>query len=591
MQTQKKAGICYPALHLSTLVAACFSSAAWAQQIPPSLDPGQLLKQERPRLPGEETPAAQPVIKPAEPAKPATQMPAGPTVKVNAFRFDGLSTMTQAEAQALVAASIGQDLSFAALQDVAETLASALRKRGYFMAQVVLPAQDVTTGTITLKVIEGKLKAGQGGIEMSGNTRLSAGQTEGMLRNSLRENLLQEADLERGILLLNDLPGTNATITVQPGAEPETSSLQAAFKAMPLLRGNFSLDTFGNRYTGSIRAGVNAYLDNVSGFGDQIAASAVKSLDGHSNFARVGYTAPLGYSGLQVSGALSYLDYGVGRDLGNLRSNGSAEVASVFARYPIIRSRLNNLYVNAGLDTKRLKSDTLGNPATDKDVDLYNLSLSGDVADSVMGGGIFSGNLTVNQGKLNLDRLPAALSQDAQTFKTNGNFQRVNYGLTRLQTLSKNTVLQLSVTGQYADRNLDTSEKLSLGGPIGVRAYAAGEALGDRGVIATAEVRTVIAKALRFQGFTIGDVQITGFYDEGRIQQFVNPTSTVVTPNHYSLSGAGIGLNIGDAGVYDFRLIVARKLGSNPGINPVNGTDSDGDKNLGRVSALLNVYF
>jgi hemolysin activation/secretion protein len=590
MQKTKKSTLFSLSSPLPCLIAACFAAPAWAQQVPPSLDPGQLLRQEKPKLPGEDISPSMPAIKPA-PARPSAKPDVGPLITVNSIKFDGLTVLTDAQAQQLVASAIGKQLSFSALQTLGDSVADALRKQGYFLAQVILPVQDVTAGNITFKVIEGRLRDGDGALSIDGKSRLSATRVEGMLRAPLQRGLLREKDLERGILLVNDLPGTNATVTVQPGAQAETSSLQATLKEMPLLRGNATLDTFGNRYTGSIRAGLNMYLDNPAGFGDQIAATLVKSLDGDSNFARLGYTAPLGYSGLQLGANVSHLNYKVGRDLANLRSDGTADVVSVFARYPLIRSRLSNLYLSAGADSKHLKSDTLGSPATDKDVDLFNIGLNGDAVDDVLGGGIFSGNLTLNEGKLKLDKLPAVLAQDAASFNTNGSFQRVNYGLTRLQTLNRSTVLQISINGQYADRNLDTSEKLSLGGPIGVRAYAAGEALGDRGLIASAEVRTVVAKALRFKGFTLGDVQLSAFYDEGRIQQFVSPTSTVSTPNHYSLSGAGFGLNIGDAGVYDFRLIVARKLGNNPGINPVNGTDSDGDKNLGRVAALLNIYF
>ena len=46
--------------------------------------------------------------------------------------------------------------------------------------------------------------------------------------------------------------------------------------------------------------------------------------------------------------------------------------------------------------------------------------------------------------------------------------------------------------GQLAFDNLDSSEKMELGGAYGVRAYPEGEAFGDEGYIATAEARLML---------------------------------------------------------------------------------------------------
>ena len=44
------------------------------------------------------------------------------------------------------------------------------------------------------------------------------------------------------------------------------------------------------------------------------------------------------------------------------------------------------------------------------------------------------------------------------------------------------------LSGQWAGKNLDSSEKYSLGGPQAARAYASGAAGTDDGLLATAEV-------------------------------------------------------------------------------------------------------
>ncbi|WP_199104579.1 ShlB/FhaC/HecB family hemolysin secretion/activation protein, partial [Aquitalea sp. ASV11] len=61
---------------------------------------------------------------------------------------------------------------------------------------------------------------------------------------------------------------------------------------------------------------------------------------------------------------------------------------------------------------------------------------------------------------------------------------------------------------QLADKNLESSEKIGLGGPYGVRAYSSSDDSGDIGFITNIELRYAITpKTL-----------ISGFYDYGRIR-------------------------------------------------------------------------
>ena len=62
----------------------------------------------------------------------------------------------------------------------------------------------------------------------------------------------------------------------------------------------------------------------------------------------------------------------------------------------------------------------------------------------------------------------------------------------RLQALPAGFSLNLQWRGQWTNNNLDSSEKFSLGGPYGVRAYATAEAMGDRGWLGSVELRYAV---------------------------------------------------------------------------------------------------
>jgi hemolysin activation/secretion protein len=92
-------------------------------------------------------------------------------------------------------------------------------------------------------------------------------------------------------------------------------------------------------------------------------------------------------------------------------------------------------------------------------------------------------------------------------------------------------VIAVSLSGQIAGKNLDSSEQFALGGPNGVRAYPQGEGIGDEGYLANLELR---------HGLT-NNLQALLFYDVGSTtvnRDVFGPPSA----NTRNLAGAGVGL-------------------------------------------------
>jgi Hemolysin activation/secretion protein len=102
-----------------------------------------------------------------------------------------------------------------------------------------------------------------------------------------------------------------------------------------------------------------------------------------------------------------------------------------------------------------------------------------------------------------------------------------------LQRLTDNNHLYLSFSGQRANKNLDSSEKFSLGGAYGVRAYPQGEGIGDEGYLAILELRHKLS----------GWAQCILFYDTGSVTINHSPFGPAA-PNTRNLSGAGFGANV-----------------------------------------------
>ena len=575
---------------LSFIGLTMFVAPAQAQTAP---DAGRLLQEERGRVLPSPPPSAQPPVM-TQPGAKATLAPeSGMVVKVRAFKLLGVTAVKEAKLLAIAAPSLGKEMGLRELQAIAEQMAEYYRQQGYFLAQVILPPQDVTEGVITLRAIEGRLKEGDQGVKVVGNKRVSRDLVRGMLRAPIAANgALKQEDLERGVLLLNDVPGVNAGVTVEPGVSAESTALRAQLKDRPVVRGSLTLDNIGNRYTGIFRAGGNIFLDNPSGLGDQFAVSGNKGLDGEFNYGRVNYSLPLNNNGLRMSAGLSHVDYRSGKELAAQNVTGKADAYTVGLTYPVLRSKTSNLSLALNYETRRMAGDTLGITTSDRTANVGGLNIFFDRIDQLAGGGVISGNLGVSGGSIDLSRLPSALVTDQFSAQTNGKFYKYTYGLNRLQTVNDSTVLQLSANGQAGrHRNLDTSEKFSIGGPSAVRAYPSGQGLGDAGTVASLELRTVVSRNTRLGNVPLGELQLAAFYDYGHVTQYRNLWAGALSgPNSYSLKGAGLGVNLGRSGIYDLRVFYARQLGENPGLS-LTGKLSDGTSDRDRVAMLLNVYF
>jgi hemolysin activation/secretion protein len=96
--------------------------------------------------------------------------------------------------------------------------------------------------------------------------------------------------------------------------------------------------------------------------------------------------------------------------------------------------------------------------------------------------------------------------------------------------------LYASVRGQLASKNLDSAEKMQLGGPYGVRAYPEGEAYGDEGYLATAEARLQLPRLLTVSG----EFQLFGFVDAGAVNFAKNPWFSGSNAAHRRGVGAGL---------------------------------------------------
>jgi hemolysin activation/secretion protein len=478
---------------------------------------------------------------PDTPADPAAE--AGPRLQVNGFILDGNQALPSAELLSLLADLAGRELSVGQLQGAANRITRLYRERGYPLARAYLPAQEIEGGMVKIAVLEGRY----GQVQINDQAGLRGGALA-PLTTLQSGDAVQGQSLERSLLLLQDLPGIEVKSTLRPGASTGTTDLLVDVQRAPLIDGAIDADNYGNRFTGEYRLGGTLNLNNPLGLGDRLTLRAMGSEE-DQRYGRVAYQLPLGPWATQVGVAYSDMDYQLGKDFEDLDAHGNARITSVFALQPLVRSRDFSLYGQLQFDDKRLKDDIdLFEQKSDKRARVTILSLTGNSRDMLLGGGVNSFALAWSQGSLNLDGATAQRADDL-TAGAAGQFHKLNPSLVRLQRLSERFSLYTQLQGQWADGNLDSSEKLYLGGAYGVRAYPQGEASGDQGWLANVELRYSLTEAW----------QLSTFIDHGQVR--LNKDSWTDEENHRSLSGTGIGARWAAYG-WQISTVAAWRLGN-----------------------------
>jgi hemolysin activation/secretion protein len=565
---------------LLILIPLLFSSLVYAA--PP--DSGSLLREQQ------QSPIKLPDQLPKPDESAVERAPLTDTaikVVVKGFRFKGIAGLaTGSELQELLKGAIGKEQGLADLQKLAQQVTSYLREKGFFLARAYLPRQDITEGIIEIAVISGRVDGGAT-IRTKAPSRINNNILQSMINNGVRSGQpLEEKQLERSLMLINDLPGVSAKGTLERGTTYGSTKVLIDATEGSLFSGGISADNFGNRYTGSWRGTGFASVNDPFGIGDQLSLTMIGAENLYQG--KVGYSAQILPNGLKGNLSFNALYYKLGEELASLDAHGYANTISAGFNYPILRSRAFSLWTNVTYEYRMLDDYASGSITKDRDIHAGTADLSSSSYDQLGGGALTSVRLSVTTGNLQLGNSTDAQT-DATTAKTAGSYAKFNYSVARLQRLIKDVSLFGSVSGQLATGNLDSSEKFILGGPTGVRSYPVGEASSDEGHSFTVELRYDTPLPTSY-----GSLQLVGFLDTGTVtlhkELWTNAVTTATGKNSYWLTGSGIGLNYSLSKRFALRGTWARTIGSNDG-RSTTGKDADNYSENNRFWLQATAWF
>lgn len=545
---------------LTALTVGLLSSNAFAQ-VPSSVDAGRVqsdLERQFDRQIKVESPEVT--------SAPQINAPAGAekiTFVLNGINVEGATSIPQEKITPLYDEYLGQEVSLATIYDIANKITLKYRDKGYLLSRAIVPEQEITDGTVKIRVVEGFVDS----YSIQGDTRGARKQIEDYANNLIESGTLTAQKLERYLLLINDLPGIEARGVLSPSPTTAGGADLTIVVEQDFWEGFASVDNFGNSYLGELRGTAGFQLNSLFAASDKITGTFLMAPDeGELGYYSLGYQQNILDNGTTAGASVSHtitnpsLPSALG---GTLDPEGESTIINFSLDHPFIRSR--SLNILGGLDFEFSTNKTNYAPAfaaleTEDDLRVLRANTTVSYLDGLAGYNL--ANLSVSRG---LEIFGSSKGGDADLSRALGepDFLKVNAQASRLQRLYGPINILLGVSGQWSHDPLLASEEYGLGGTEFGRGYDSSELTGDHGLAGKVE----LSYNNTVENQYLNDYQVYTFYDVGSIWD--KDPGAGVSPRA-SLASVGVGTRLSFTDSIKGDAFLALPL--------INGSPSRGDE-------------
>lgn len=450
--------------------------------------------------------------------------------------FSGATVYSDAALQNLFDDKLGQTVSVADVYGIANALTLKYRNDGYILTQVVVTENGNGDGTPTLRVVEGYVN----NITLQKedqNAPIDMAKIEQYASQISKGGPLNARDLERELLIINDLPGVMARSVLSPSATPGAADMLIILSYDPV-DGMISADNYGSRFLGPVQLGASATLNSFLGMNEAITGQAVIAPQSwyELGYLSGGYEQPIGPYGTKAHFNASVTDTEPGFTLDEFDVRGRSYLLNVGVTHPFIRSRAENLYGRLNLDWRRVKSS---NNVEETRKDHLTVARAGgrfEFIDTIFTAAANTIDAEISKG---LGILGANEEGDPNMTRDEGDpqFTKLEVEAQRLERITGGVNLLLGIRGQLASNALLSSEEFAVGGINSGRAYDPSEITGDHGISGKVELQW--NDPYKFDTNFLESYQLFGFWDIGRVW---NEDATTSLQKRDSVASVGTGL-------------------------------------------------
>ena len=473
-------------------------------------------------------------------------------VTISKVQINGNATVSDQALDRLLKPFIGKPITQERINNIRATIFAEYSRLGY-LARIDLPAQDLSAGFIAVSVNEAQL--GEVSVQAPDDLRFSQGKAKGYIERTLRDQRPLSIDqLDERVKALDELPGLSAEVKVKPIAESAQVDVGLYLDNTSLLSSTFQTDNLGAEATGRHRYTADFQINSLFSLGEKVVVGGIKS-EGLSTYS-IDAEFPVGFDGVKTSIGTDRTAYDVDGD--GFAVDGISKGAWLRLRLP---ERLwfslpvnRELGVEYSITKDDLVSSGTTSPSQDKDTKrLYGSASAAWVAPAGDAAVNFTAKATY--GQIDLSKLTAVYNNDQSGARAHGHFTKINIDIALQKRLSVQSSFTATATCQLTNKNLDSGEKIDLGGPTAVRAYAGGAVSADQGCYVQSELNNQFTD--KITGYAFADV---GYAQTNKTTY--NGWQTANEANHFAIKGVGVGTRLAVTDAMNLSLSYARRLGS-----------------------------
>jgi hemolysin activation/secretion protein len=526
-------------LMLALLACAWISSRAWAQssQFPSSADPALVPRQVQPE-PTPPPPEGPIIERPRE----VIQAPPGADqirFVLNKVEIDGATVYTPEQLRQFYQSYLGTEISLLTVYQIAEAIGAKYGEDGYILSLAAVPAQRIRDGVVRIQVIEGYVDK----IVVEGDAIKDSDRIKRIAEKITTFRPLKNDQLERYLLLINDIPGVSARGVLKPSATPGASDLVLVGERKRF-DGYTSADNRGTRYVGPYQFQLGGSANGVLGLNESTGLRGIiTSQTNELKMVDFDHDEPVSDEGTRVKLQLQASEVEPGFTLASQGITSSQYYGAFGGTHPIIRSRTENWSVRSRFDMRNVTVEQFdGAQLVSKDrIRAFRVATSYDIVDTAVGAPAVSlFGMEVGQGVNLFDATPTG-SPNLSRPDGHSQFTKLNFEGQRLQTLGGGFNLLVAAIGQYSFSGLLASEEFAFGGAQYGRGFDPAELVGDQGLAAKAELQWGQSLGDSF----LRDYQFYIFFDAGAVWQ-IQPLPGTKWASSATSTGFGVRLNVLD---------------------------------------------
>jgi hemolysin activation/secretion protein len=536
---------------LVTGISLVLSVPAHAQFRPPvTANPLQ-------NLPRVETPNAPRVNTQVQAQAPNPRLIALLATPITPQRFDvaGVHAVPFKDIAKLFGPMTGKTVRIADVLTAAAKIKDIYKAHGYALSFGYVPNQNFANGVVHIIVVEGYVAD----VIVKGDAGNMEPKIRAIAAHIIKDRPLRQKTFERYLQVLGMLPG----IHVNANVPAPTTTDGATRLIVDVTRTRFNATT-GIDFNHPGVQGLTSVTENsFTQLNEQLTfATLLPSGPGDQRLYSLTYMQPLGADGMMLH--LSGSHYAGNPDTDDqlpsyLQQNMDQDQYAINLTYPLLLDNHTNLTLTGGAYATQLQEQYTNTATSARLLQQYGLRVLDTKLDLIKAHTNNTQKIEVEIAH-GLDALGANASVVTQVGRyvlvapADPEFTRYDATFMQSNAWPQRFGTAFSVTGQYSNDTLPTTEQISFGGPRYGLAYDPGETSGDSGWGASMEVN---------RHYDLSNTwvrQVTPYI----IGQFARVYLNIGAPSLAKLGTAGVGVRWTDKHYYAFDLTLAEPVGDVP---------------------------